>query len=62
MPRTTKREKRETERVAPVSDEIRDHFAPDRPMTAEEVDAAGRRLTKALMERMLGGELSYHLG
>ena len=30
-------------------------------MTAEEIDAAGRRLKKALMERMLGGQLSYHL-
>ena len=62
MPRTTKREKRPTERLAPVPDEILDHFAPDRPMTAEEIDAAGRRLKKALMERMLGGELSHHLG
>ena len=62
MPRTSKREKRPTERLAPVPDEILDHFAPDRPMTAAEIDAAGRRLKKALMERMLGGELSYHLG
>jgi len=62
MPRTMKREKRPTERLAPVPDEILDHFTPDRPMTAEEIDAAGRRLKKALMERMLGGELSYHLG
>jgi putative transposase len=62
MPRTTKREKRPTERLAPVPDEILDHFAPDRPMTALKIDAAGRRLKKALMERMLGGELSDHLG
>jgi len=62
MPRTSKREKRPTERLAPVPDEILDHFTPDRPMTAEEIEAAGRRLKKALMERMLGGELSYHLG
>ena len=62
MPRTPKREKRPTERLAPVPDEILDHFAPDRPMTAEEIDAAGRRLKKALMERMLGAELSHHLG
>jgi len=34
MPRTPKREKRPTERLAPVPDEILDHFAPDRPMTA----------------------------
>ncbi len=51
-----------TERLAPVPDEILDQFAPDRPMTAAEIEAAGRRLKKALMERMLGGELSYHLG
>jgi len=61
MPRT-KRVKRPVERLARVPDEILDHFAPDRPMTAEEIDAAGRRLKKALMERMLGGELSHHLG
>jgi putative transposase len=61
MPRT-KREKRSTEQLAPVADEILDHFAPDRPMTAEEIDTAGRRLKKALMERMLGAELSHHLG
>jgi transposase-like protein len=48
--------------LAPVADEILDHFAPDRPMTAEEIDTAGRRLKKALMERMLGAELSHHLG
>ena len=59
MPRTTKREKRATERLAPVPDEILDHFAPDRPMTAEEIDAAGRRLKKALTERMLGAELPF---
>ena len=31
-------------------------------MTAEEIDTAGRRLKEALMERMLGAELSHHLG
>jgi len=61
MPRT-RRAPRPAERLARVPDEILDHFAPDRPMTAEEIDAAGRRLKKALMERMLGGELSHHLG
>ena len=28
----------------------------------EEIETAGRRLKKALMERMLGAELSHHLG
>ena len=27
-----------------------------------DIDAATRRLKKALIERMLGGELSHHLG
>lgn len=62
MPRTVKREKRPAEKLGPVPDEILDHFAPDRPMTADEIDTAGRRLKKALMERMLGAELSHHLG
>ncbi len=31
-------------------------------MTAEEIDAAGRWLKKALMARMLGAELSHHPG
>jgi transposase-like protein len=62
MPRTVKREKRPAETLEPVPDEILDHFALDRPMTAGEIDTATRRLKKALMERMLGGELSYHLG
>ena len=58
----TKRVKPQPERLAPVSDEVLDHVALDRPMTADEIDTAGRRLKKALMERMLGAELSHHLG
>jgi len=61
MPRT-KRERAPAETLARVPSEILDHFALDRPMTAEEIDAATRRLKKALMERMLGAELSHHLG
>ena len=41
MPHTTKREKRPTERLAPVPDAILDHFAPDRPMTAVEIERPG---------------------
>jgi putative transposase len=62
MARTPKREKRPPETLSPVPDEILDHFALDRPMTAGEIDTATRRLKKALMERMLGAELSHHLG
>ena len=50
----TKREKRPGDQLAPVPTEILDHFTPDRPMTAEEIDTATRRLKKALMERVLG--------
>ena len=46
-----------------VPEEILDHFAgPARPASAEEVDAIMRRFKKALVERMLGGELTHHLG
>jgi len=31
-------------------------------MSMEDINAARRRSTKALVERMLGGELSRHLG
>jgi putative transposase len=58
----TKRERPSAEKLAPVPAGILDHFTLDRPMTAEEIDSATRRLKKALMERMLGAELSHHLG
>ena len=41
MPRMPKREKRPTERLAPVPEEILEHFAPDHPMTAEESTPRG---------------------
>ena len=59
-PQTSNGEKRPTERLRPFLTQILDHFAPDRPMTADEIEVAGRRLKKALMERMLGAELSHH--
>jgi transposase-like protein len=31
-------------------------------MSMDQIDAATRRLKAALVERMLGGELSHHLG
>ena len=48
--------------LAPMPNEILDLFAPDRPLTAGEVDEATRRFKKALIERALGAELSHHLG
>jgi transposase-like protein len=57
MPRTRK------PKVSDVPEEILDHFAgPARPMTATDVEAVMRRFKKALVERMLGGELTHHLG
>jgi len=59
MPRTPKKP---TEQLAPVAEEVLDEFGPASGMSMDDIDAATRRLKKALMERMLGGELSHHLG
>ena len=48
--------------MAPVPSEILDHFAPDRMLSAAEVEAAAKRFKKALIERALGAELTHHLG
>src|SRR5580765_4403391 len=57
MPRTRK------PKATDVPEEILDHFAgPARPMSAVDVEAVMRRFKKALVERMLGGELTHHLG
>jgi len=59
MPRSPKKP---VETLAPVADTILDHFGPAAGMSMADIDAATRRLKRALMERMLGGELSHHLG
>ena len=57
MPRTRK------PKPTDVPEELLDHFAgPARPMSQADVDAIMRRFKKAMVERMLGGELTYHLG
>jgi len=57
MPRTRK------PKPTDVPDTILDQFAgPARPMSQGEVDAITKRFKKALVERMLGGELTHHLG
>jgi len=57
MPRT--RKKRPTD----FPEEILDQFAgPARPMSQADVEAVCRRFKKAMVERMLGGELTHHLG
>jgi putative transposase len=53
MPRTRKL------RPTDVPEEILDHFAgPARP----HVEAVMRQFKKAVVERMLGGELTHHFG
>ena len=56
MPRSRKRERPPAEKLAPVPNEILDQFAPDRPLSAAEVEAATRRFKKTLIERALGAE------
>jgi transposase-like protein len=62
MPRKPKPEKPRAEVLAPIPAEILDQIVRDGPLTAEEIDTASRRFKKALIERALGGELTYHLG
>jgi transposase-like protein len=59
MPRTPKKV---VETLAPVADEILDQFGPATGISMADIDAATRRLKKSLMERMLGGELTHHVG
>lgn len=57
MPRTRK------PKPTDVPETVLDQFAgPARPMSQAEVDAITKRFKKALVERMLGGELTHHLG
>ena len=57
MPRTRKT------KPTDVAEDVLDHVAgPARPMSPADVDAVMRRFKKALVERMLGGELTHHLG
>src|SRR5689334_1216824 len=59
MPRPPKKP---TEALPPVADAVLDQFGPATGMSMADIDAATRRLKRALVERMLGGELSHHLG
>jgi len=57
MPRTRK------PKPTDVPETILDQFAgPARPMSQAEVESILKRFKKALVERMLGGELTHHLG
>lgn len=57
MPRT--RKPKTPDAIADVLDRFAD---PARPMSAADVDTTMRQIKKALVERMLGGELTHHLG
>jgi putative transposase len=46
----------------PITEALLNEFAPDRPLTAAEVDSATRQFKKRLIERALGAELTHHLG
>src|SRR6266700_138741 len=61
MPRRTKSSPSEAP-LAPIPSEILDQFVGQGPLTPEELDAVVRRFKKAIIERALGGELTYHLG
>lgn len=57
MPRTRK------PKPPDAAEAVLDEFAgPARPMSQIEVDTITKRFKKALVERMLGGELTHHLG
>jgi putative transposase len=54
---------RRKQKATDVPEEVLDHFAgPARPMSPDDMDAIMRRFKKAIVERMLGGELTHHLG
>jgi len=61
MPRQRKAAASDTP-LAPVPEEILNQFVRAGPLSAAEVEAAMRRFKKAVLERALGGELTYHLG
>ena len=58
MPRKRKVPSPEPPEGGPViTDALLDRFAPNRPLTGEEVEAASRRFKKALIERALGARI-----
>jgi transposase-like protein len=54
--------KKSVEKLPPIDAAVLDQFGPAAGMSMADIDAATRRLKRALVERMLGGELSHHLG
>jgi putative transposase len=56
------RTRKKSQRQPAVAEEVLDQFGPAAGMSMEDINAATRRLKQALIERMLGGELSHHLG
>jgi putative transposase len=61
MPRKTKTAQAAEAALPQIPKELIDQFVKG-PMTAEAVQAASMAFKKALIERVLGAELSHHLG
>ncbi len=62
MSRSLKKSRPALERQPPVPDAVLNQFAAEGILPAAEVEAATRRFKQALLERVLGAELSHHLG
>lgn len=62
MPDTKKAGKAARKQEAAVPDAVLNQFAREGMLDAAEVEAATRRFKQALIERVLGAELSHHLG
>ncbi len=61
MPRKIKNQLPDDSHIPDIPKELLDQFVTG-PMTAGDVEAVMRKLKKAVIERALGAEMSYHLG
>jgi putative transposase len=61
MPRKKKNEGAVEAALPEIPADLLDQFVTG-PMTAESVDAVMRKFKKAILERALGAEMTYHLG
>lgn len=61
MPHKIKNPLPDDSHIPDIPKELLDQFVTG-PMTAGDVEAVMRKLKKAVIERALGAEMSYHLG
>ena len=61
MPREIKNASPDDSHIPDIPKELLDRFVTG-PMTAGDVEAVMHKLKKAVIERVLGAEMSYHLG